>query len=93
MGGAAAEAAAAGCRAWEGQYHCRRRRSGSREGPSPPIHDDILLVECLMPLRKVVNPYPSILDFIVVRLVESEDAPINVMQMALVRDCLTGNGC
>ena len=54
--------------------------------------DDAFLVECLTPLRKIVAPYPLSLDYIVARQVESENTPLTVVPMALVRDCLLGNG-
>ena len=60
--------------------------------PYPRNDDDTLLVECLMPLRTVVTPYPFKQEYIIARLIADEDAPVTVMQMALVRDCLTGNG-
>ena len=48
--------------------------------------DDGFLVECLAPLRRIVTPYPLPLDYIVTRQVESENAPLSAMPMALVRD-------
>ena len=54
--------------------------------------DDTFLVECLAPLRKLVTPYPLSLDYIVARQVERDDAPLTVMHMSLVRDCLLGIG-
>ena len=60
--------------------------------PYSRSEDDTLLVECLVPLRKIVAPYPLSLDYIVARQVESEGAPLTVMPMALVRDCLLGAG-
>jgi hypothetical protein len=62
-----------------------------KEDPSSRNEDDSFLVECLTPLRKIVAPYPLSLDYIVARQVESENAPLTVMPMALVRDCLLGN--
>ena len=60
--------------------------------PYSRSEDDAFLVECLTPLRKIVIPYPLSLDYIVARQVESENAPLSVMPMVLVRDCLLGNG-
>ncbi len=54
--------------------------------PFPKSDDDIPLVECLLQLR-IVFPYRSQLEYILVRSVE---APLTVMQTALVRDCLKG---
>ena len=69
-------------------YLCR----GRAIFPYSRSEDDAFLVECLTPLRKIVIPYPLSLDYIVARQVESENAPLSVMPMALVRDCLLGNG-
>ena len=52
-------------------------------------NDDFTQVECLMPLR-TTSPYQSPLEYIIVRSLTDEDAPLTVMQMALVRDCLKG---
>jgi hypothetical protein len=46
-------------------------------------------VECLLPLRAVSSPR-SHLEYIIVRSLADEDAPLTVMQTALVRDCLRG---
>jgi hypothetical protein len=51
--------------------------------------DDTTSVECLAPLRKVTS-YHTQLEYIIVRLYTDEEAPLTVMQMALVRDCLLG---
>ena len=50
------------------------------------------MVECLAPLRRIVNPYPFKQEYIIIRSLSDESAPMTVMQMALVRDCLTGDG-
>jgi hypothetical protein len=56
-----------------------------------PRNDDyILLDECLIPLRAVVNPYLFSQEYVAVRLFDDEDAPLTVMHMALIRDCLMG---
>jgi hypothetical protein len=44
-------------------------------------------VECLLTLRAVSSPR-SHLEYIIVRSLADEDAPLTVMQAALVRDCL-----
>ena len=50
-----------------------------------------LMLECLTPLRQVVSPYPFKQEYVVVRLFAAvADAPLTVLQMALVRDCLLG---
>ena len=46
-------------------------------------------VECLLPLRAVSSPR-SHPEYIIVRSLTDEDAPLTVMQTALVRDCLRG---
>ncbi len=48
------------------------------------------MVACLIPLRAVVNPYLFSQVYAVVRLFADEDAPLTVMHMALIRDCLMG---
>ena len=53
--------------------------------------NDYSMVECLIPLRKVVNSYPFQQELLVTRLFSDEGAPLSVMQMALVRDCLMGS--
>ena len=54
--------------------------------------DDVTMVECLVPLRKVANPYPFKQEYIIIRPLSGDAAPLSTMQMALVRDCLMGNG-
>ena len=56
----------------------------------PRSDNDILLVECLIPLRAVVNPYLVSQEYVVVRLFDAEDAPLTVMHVAMIRDCLMG---
>ena len=51
--------------------------------------DDIIQVECLLPLR-IMSPSQSQLEYIIVKSLTDDDAPLTVMQMALVRDCLKG---
>jgi len=55
-------------------------------------YHDTRMVECLAVLRRLMDPYPLPLEYVVVRWVESVDAPLSVMHMALVRDCLLGVG-
>ena len=54
--------------------------------------DDVIMVECLVPLRKVATPYPFKLEYIIIQPLSGDAAPLSTMQMALVRDCLMGNG-
>ena len=60
--------------------------------PLPLTDQDAKLVECLVTLRRVLDPYPLQQEYIVVRLVDSPEAPIAVLSLALVRDCLLGDG-
>ena len=53
--------------------------------------DDYSLLECLIPLRKVVKSYPFDQELLITRLVSDEEVPLSVMQMALVRDSLMGS--
>jgi hypothetical protein len=57
--------------------------------PFPRNDDDTTLVQCLLPPRKV-STHRFQLEYIIVRLFADEDAPLTVMKMALVRDCLRG---
>ncbi len=66
-------------------YLCRTRAVF----PFPKSDDDIPLVECLLPLLTVF-PYRSQLEYIIVRSFADDEAPLTVMQTALVRDCLKG---
>ena len=50
------------------------------------------LVECLAPLRRVMDPYPLQQEYILARLVDSPEDPIAALSLALVRDCLLGVG-
>ncbi len=58
--------------------------------------DDILLVECFVPLGEVVHPYRFrrrfSQEYAVVCLLadEDSDAPLTMMHMALIRGCLMG---
>ena len=53
------------------EYLCKSRAVFSY----PRSDDDVLLVECLIPLREVVNPYLFSQEYVVVRLFDDEDAP------------------
>ncbi len=66
-------------------YLCRTRAVF----PFPKSDDDFPLVECLLPLRTVFH-YRSQLEYVIVRSFSDYEAPLTVMQTALVRDCLTG---
>mmetsp|Transcript_55124 Transcript_55124/g.115349 ORF Transcript_55124/g.115349 Transcript_55124/m.115349 type:complete len:484 (-) Transcript_55124:655-2106(-) len=53
--------------------------------------NNTVMVECLTSLRKVVSPYPFKQEYIVARLFAADEAaPLTVLHMALVRDCLVG---
>ena len=59
--------------------------------PYPCNDNDTLMVECLMPLRTVVSPYPFKQEYMIARLFAVDDTtPLTILQMALVRDCLIG---
>ena len=59
--------------------------------PYPRNDNDTLMVECLMPLRTVVSPYPFKQEYMIARQLAVDDtAPLTVLQVALVRDCLIG---
>jgi len=52
---------------------------------------DTIMVECLVPLRRVVSPYPFKQEYMVARKATADDNhPLTVLNMALVRDCLLG---
>ena len=50
------------------------------------------MVECLAVLRQVTTLHPFQGEYIVAQLVNQAKAPLSVLQMALVRDCLMGAG-
>ncbi len=58
--------------------------------PYPLSDEDILSVECLVPLRTVVHPYVFSQEYAVVCLVGDGSAPLAVMHIAQIRDCLRG---
>jgi hypothetical protein len=49
---------------------------------------DSLEAECLLLLRQILLPYPFLAEYIIASLVADDAAPITVLQVALVRDCL-----
>jgi len=49
-------------------------------------------VECLLPLRKVISPYPFREELTIARSTTDDAAPLTVLQTALVRDCLLEDG-
>jgi hypothetical protein len=49
-------------------------------------------VECILPLSQVVSPYPFREELIIVRSTTNDAAPLTVLQIALVRDCLLEDG-
>ncbi len=56
----------------------------------PRNNEDILSVECLVPLRAVMDPYIFSQEYAVVCLFGDDSAPLAVMHIALIRDCLRG---
>ena len=59
--------------------------------PYPCSDSDTLMVECLMPLRAVMSPYPFKQEYMIARLFAVDDTtPLTVLRTALVRDCLLG---
>jgi hypothetical protein len=50
------------------------------------------LVECLAPLRRVIETYPFQQEYITVRLFHAPEAPLAAIFLALVRDYLLGDG-
>jgi hypothetical protein len=50
-------------------------------------------VECLLPLRRTTSPYLYREEFIIASLTTDETAPLTVLPLALVRDCLLGSRC
>ena len=60
--------------------------------PLPQTDHDVKLVECLVPLRRVLDPYPLPEVYILARVVDSPETPIAALSLALVRDCLLGDG-
>ncbi len=58
--------------------------------PCPRSDEDILSVECLVPVRAVVHPYLFSQEYVVVCLFGDDNAPLVVMHIALIRDCLRG---
>ncbi len=58
--------------------------------PCPRSDEDILSVECLLPLRAVVHPHLFSQEYVVVCRFGDDSAPLAVMHTALIRDCLRG---
>ncbi len=50
-------------------------------------------VECLSPLLRATSPYLYWEKFMIASLTTDETAPLTVLPLALVRDCLLGSGC
>jgi hypothetical protein len=61
--------------------------------PQARSDDDVFMVECLTPLRKVTTSYPFKQEYLLTWLIFDEGAPLTVMQIALVRDCLMRLHC
>ena len=58
-----------------------------------PVNDhEARPVECLTPLRRVIHHYPFQQEYIIVRLPHAPEHPVAVLSLALVRDCLLGDG-
>jgi hypothetical protein len=66
----------------QGRYLCQTRSVF-------PFQRNDTQVECLLPLR-AVSSSRSHLEYIIVRSLADENAPLTVMRAALVRDCLRG---
>ena len=49
-------------------------------------------MECLVTLRRVIDPYPLQQEYILARLLDFPEAPMAALSLALVRDCLLGAG-
>ena len=59
----------------------------------PYTANDCHVVECLLPLRRIVLPYRYQAEYIIARLTTDDTAPLTVLPMVLVRDSLLGAGC
>jgi hypothetical protein len=68
------------------EYLCQTRAVFSY----PRNNEDILSVECLVPLRAVMHPYIFSQEYALVCLFGDDSAPLAVMHIALIRDCLRG---
>ncbi len=68
------------------EYLCQHRAVF----PCPRSEEDIVSVECLVPLRAVVHPYLYSQEYVVVCRFGDDSAPLAVMHIALIRDCLRG---
>jgi ribonuclease HI len=71
------------------EFLCQKRAIFSL----PYTATDSYGVECLLPLRRAASPYLYREEFIIARLTTNETAPLTVLPLALVRDCLLGSGC
>ena len=50
------------------------------------------MVECLTPFRQVFTECPPPAEYVIVRMLDDDEAPLTALHMALVRDCLLGAG-
>jgi hypothetical protein len=66
------------------EYLCQNRAVF----PCQRSDEDILSVECLVPLRAVVHPYLFSQEYVVVCRFGDDRALLAVMHIALIRDCL-----
>jgi hypothetical protein len=51
---------------------------------------DIHVVECLLPLRRVISPFQYREELVIARPAMDATAPLTVLQMALIRESLLG---
>ncbi len=60
--------------------------------PLPHTATGSHIIECLLPLRQVVSPYPFRDEYIIARSTTNDSAPLTVIHTALARDCLLEDG-
>ena len=70
-------------------YLCQKRAIFSLPYTAKDSHE----VECLLPLRRATSPYLYQEELIIASLTTDDTAPLTVLPLALVRDCLLGSGC
>ena len=54
--------------------------------PLPPSANHSVMVECLTPLRQVFTECPPPAEYVIVRMLDDDEAPLTALHMALVRD-------
>ena len=60
--------------------------------PLPRSANHSVMVECLTPFRQVFTECPPPAEYVIVRMLDDDEAPLTALHMALVRDCLLGAG-